>query len=219
MYRWIPTLSTALLLGGVSVAVAQTTGSQQPNTPAAPAAATPKAATAPAAAPATTPAPSGATASTALPDRTTASFGDWTLRCERRRDGSTPAKICELSQAIQRAGDTGALAQVAIGRLSASEPLRLTVVLPLNVSLQSSPRVGPETKDAFPVLSSPWQRCVPSGCLASVSLSDDALKKIRGGGEAAKMEYRDAAEREVSVAFSLRGLSEALDALSREAVN
>ena len=182
------------------------------------------AATPPAAGAAATPAapakpPSTAGSSTALPDRTTASFGDWTLRCERRRDGSTPAKICELSQSIQRAGDTGALAQVAIGRLALADPLRVTLVLPLNVSLQSGPRIAPEAKDAFPVLPTPWQRCVPSGCLASAPLPDDVLRKIKASGETAKLEYRDAGEREVTVAFSLRGLSEALEALSRESVN
>lgn len=165
-----------------------------------------------------TPAPP-APATTGLPDRTTASFGDWTLRCERRRDGSTPAKLCELSQAVQRAGDSAPLAQVAIGRLSPSEPLRLTLVLPFNVALTAAPKVSSETKDAFPVQQTAWQRCVPGGCLASVTMSDDIVKKVKAAGEAARMEYRDAGEREVTVGFSLRGLPEALDALSREATN
>ncbi len=202
MKRTLSALTLAALLAPMTPTLAQTTPTPKPTvtqgtaTPAAP-----------------------SSASTGLPDRTTASFGDWTLRCERRRDGATPAKLCELSQAIQRAGDSAPLAQVAIGRLSASEPLRLTLVLPFNVALTSAPKVSAEAKDAFPVQQTAWQRCVPGGCLASVNLSDDIVKKVRTAGDAARMEYRDAGEREVTLGFSLRGLPEALDALSRESTN
>ena len=159
-------------------------------------------------------APAGAPAG-ALPDRTTASFGDWTLRCERRRDGGTPIKLCEITQAIQRAGDAGPLAQIALGRLASTDPMKLTVVLPLNVALASSPKVAADAKDG-PAMQTSWQRCLPAGCLASASLNDDTLKKLRAAGETGKLDYRDASDRDVSLPFSLRGLPEALDALARE---
>jgi invasion protein IalB len=41
------------------------------------------------------------------PDRTTASFGDWTLRCDRRADVTPPQRFCEIGQIIQRAGEAG----------------------------------------------------------------------------------------------------------------
>lgn len=171
------------------------------------------------AAPKAAPAAAGTSlAQAALPDRTTASFGDWTLRCERRRDSATPAKLCELSQAIQRAGDTGPLAQLALGRLAASDPMKLTVVLPLNVALATAPKVASDAKDG-PSMQTTWQRCVPAGCLASATLSDDLLKKLRSAGETGKLDYRDAGDREISLPFSLRGLPEALDALTRESTN
>lgn len=198
MKRTLSALTLAALLAPLTLALAQTTPTPKPTVTQGTA----------------TPA-----VSTGLPDRTTASFGDWTLRCERRRDGSTPAKLCELSQSIQRAGDSAPLAQVAIGRLSASEPLRLTLVLPFNVALTSAPKVSAEAKDAFPVQQTAWQRCVPGGCLASVTMGDDVVKKVRTAGDAARMEYRDAGDREVTLGFSLRGLPEALDALSRESTN
>ena len=185
-------LATALLGAGTLAAGAQTAAPAKPN------------ATGP------------SIAQGALPDRTTASFGDWTLRCERRKE-PTPAKLCELTQAIQRAGDAGPLAQVAIGRLASSDPLKLTVVLPLNVALANAPKIAPEIKDLGPLQTS-WQRCVPAGCLASINLPEDTVRKLRTG-EAGKLDYRDAADREVSLPFSLRGLPEALDALARENTN
>ena len=167
---------------------------------------------------ATTPPASTSLAQAPLPDRTTASFGDWTMRCERRRDSGTPVKLCELSQAIQRAGDAGPLAQLAVGRVAASDPMKLTVVLPLNVALAAAPKVAADTKDG-PSMQTTWQRCIPAGCLASATLSDDLLKKLRVAGETGKLDYRDAGDREVSLPFSLRGLPEALDALTRESTN
>ncbi len=163
----------------------------------------------------TAPAAPAGTPASALPDRTTASFGDWTLRCERRRDGGTPAKLCEITQAIQRAGDAGPLAQIALGRLAATDPMKLTVVLPLNVAFASAPKVAADAKDG-PTMQTSWQRCLPAGCLASASLTDDVLKKLRAAGETGKLDYRDASDRDVSLPFSLRGLPEALDALTRE---
>ncbi|MCA0301566.1 MAG: invasion associated locus B family protein [Proteobacteria bacterium] len=172
----------------------------------------------PASPPKPAPSASPSLAQSALPDRTTASFGDWTLRCERRRDGGTPAKLCELTQAIQRAGDAGPLAQLALGRLASNEPLKLTVVLPLNVALATAPKVTVDAKDG-PAVQTAWQRCLPAGCLASAPLPDDTVKKLRSAGETGKLEYRDAADREVSLPYSLRGLPEALDALARESAN
>ena len=179
------------------------------------AAMTPALAQAPASAPKAS-APSVAQA--ALPDRTTASFGDWTLRCERRRDGGTPAKLCELAQSIQRAGDAGPLAQIALGRLAPGDPLKLTVVLPLNVALGTAPKVMVDAKDG-PSLQTSWQRCLPAGCLASTSLPDETVRKLRTAGETGKLDYHDAADRDLSLPFSLRGLPEALDALARESTN
>ena len=169
-------------------------------------------------APTTPPKAAGSPVAQALPDRTTASFGDWTLRCERRRDGGTPAKLCELAQAIQRAGDAGPLAQIALGRLANNEPLKLTVVLPLNIALGSAPKVAVDAKDG-PAVQTAWQRCLPAGCLASATLTDDTVKKLRTDGETGKLDYKDATDRELSLPFSLRGLPEALDALARESTN
>src|SRR5437899_1793635 len=72
------------------------------------------------------PPPSPPVATTPTPDRTTASFGDWILRCDRRTDVTPPQRFCEVGQTIQRAGDAGPQAQVGLGKIEKSEPLRLT---------------------------------------------------------------------------------------------
>ena len=86
-----------------------------------------------AAPPAAATAPAGGAAPS--PSRTTASFGDWTLRCDRQADATPPKRSCELGLTVQHAGDQSVLAQVAVGRPAAGEPLRFTAVLPANISV------------------------------------------------------------------------------------
>ncbi|WP_271023478.1 hypothetical protein [Rhizobium sp. RCAM05973] len=52
------------------------------------------------------------------PNTTTASFGDWTLRCQRVGEAGKATRVCEVAQAMQVQGQTAPVAQIAIGRLS-----------------------------------------------------------------------------------------------------
>jgi invasion protein IalB len=151
----------------------------------------------------------------ASPERTTASFGDWTLRCERPSLPAGATRVCEVAQSIQLQGQQGPLAQIAIGRLQRTDPLRLTLVLANNVTLTSVPKLGSEEKGG-PTTDTVWQRCLPGGCFADVALKDDVLKRLRSKSEPARLEFRDAAGRDIILPVSLRGLAQALDALAKE---
>ena len=165
--------------------------------------------------PAATPVPA---APTATPDRTTATFGDWVLRCDRRADGTPSHRFCELLHTVQRPGDAGPQAQVAVGRLSPAEPIRMTVLLPVNVQLQTAPKLTPDGREATPIELT-WIQCIPAGCFANGALSDDAIKKLRASKESGRLEFRDAAGREISLPISFRGLSEAWEAFLRDGAN
>jgi invasion protein IalB len=133
-----------------------------------PAAAAPPAAATPPAGAAVAPSPS----------RTTASFGDWTLRCDRQADATPPKRSCELGLTVQHSGDQSVLAQVAVGRPAAGEPLRFTAVLPANISVGTAPRLLVDAKDAGAV-DLAWVRCLPGGCIATAGVSDDLLRKLK----------------------------------------
>ena len=170
--------------------------------------------------PATPPAAPGAAAGPAVgvsasPDRTTASYGDWTLRCERPAAPAGAARICEIAQSIQLQGQQAPIAQIAIGRVQKADPLKATIVLPHNVTLLTQPGLSTEEKDIKP-FEAVWQRCLPLGCLAELPLRDDVLKRIRSRSEAGAIMFRDGAGRDVKLPFSTRGISQALDALAKE---
>ncbi len=183
----------AMVCGGVLVA-AQTV------TP--PAAPPPKPAASPAAAPVG-----------AEPQSTTATFGDWVLRCQRAEVAGQVQRLCEIVQTLEAKGQ-GVVAQIAFGRLSAKEPLRLTVVLPPNVALPGVVRVAVDEKDLNPAEVN-WKRCLPGGCVAETEIRDDILRVWRAQSGPGQIRYTVASGQSLNVAFSFRGLAVALDNLAK----
>jgi|LNAP01.1.fsa_nt_gb invasion protein IalB len=163
--------------------------------------------------PSSTPAEKAQTSST--PDQTTATFGDWTLRCDRRLDLTPPQRICELLLVIHKPGETAAQAQIAIGRVAAGQALRITAVLPSNVALQTNPRVVIDGQRSSSTALS-WTRCIAGACFADAEIPPDLLNALRSRTEPARLDYRDGTEREVTQAVSFRGVRPALDALAVE---
>ncbi len=169
-------------------------------------------------APAPTPAPTPAAAPPvpAAPQQTTASFADWTLRCNRV--GPAPGtQFCEIGQGIQR--DDRPVAQMAIGRPTKDQPMRLTVLVPNNVSFAAPVLLAPPREGDGASLELPWRRCLPGGCTADAPLNDEALRRMRGWTEPARVVFPDAAGRPTALPFSPRGLPQALDALMKEEGN
>ena len=149
----------------------------------------------------------------ATPERTTASFGDWTLRCEVP---AAPAKrICEVALTITVQGQTAPAAQIALGKPSPTDAMQMTAVLPPSVALLSRPQVQ-TAKPGAPPLDLVWQRCTPGACYATISISDEAVAGLSAQTEPGKIVFKNAADREVMLPMSLRGLAPALEALKKE---
>jgi invasion protein IalB len=158
-------------------------------------------------------APANPPAVSADPQATTAAFGDWTLRCQRAGEGAQAQKICEIVQTIQAQGQ-GPVAQIAIGRIDPKDPLKITVVVPHNISIPGSVRLSVDEKDAGPA-DLPWRRCMAMGCIGDLELRDDLLRRWRAQNAAARLAFKDAAGQEVVLPWSFRGLAQALDALAK----
>ncbi|GEP12649.1 invasion associated locus B family protein [Methylobacterium gnaphalii] len=174
----------------------------QPNRPATPAA--PQAAPQPV--PKPVPAEPGATAAT---------FGDWVLRCQRGGTAEKPVRLCDVGQTMQVQGQNQPIAQIAIGRAAAGEPLQVTVVLPANVAFPSTVRLLAEEKDTNGV-ELPWRRCLPGACIADAPVKEEALKHWRTASEPGRIVFKNAGDQEVAIPLSWRGLAQALDALAKE---
>lgn len=149
----------------------------------------------------------------ATPERTTASFGDWTLRCET---AITPAKrFCEVVLVITLQGQSSPAAQIAIGKQAPAAANSITVALPANISIGTRPQVSIAKAGAAP-LELTWQRCTPGACFASGQVSDEIINSLKGQTEPGRVQFKDAADRDLAFTLSFRGLSQALAALAKE---
>lgn len=149
----------------------------------------------------------------ATPERTTASFGDWVLRCEAVTGSAK--RFCEVVQIMTQQGETNPIAQVAIGKLAPNEGRRLTVVLPTNIAIGTKP-LAAVAKAGTPSVELTWQRCKLGACYASALLTDEAISLFNSQSEPGHIVFKDAADRDVSLPLSFRGLPQALAALAKE---
>jgi invasion protein IalB len=143
------------------------------------------------------------------PDLTTESYGDWIMKCQTGAD----FKRCEVSQTILLQGQQAPIALIAVGREKASEPFRLVVQLPNNVTLQEPVKALLPGGEAAGDLR--FTRCLPVGCFAEMTFNDAMLSKFKGQADPGAIKFKDGLGREISLPLSLRGFGPAVDALAR----
>ena len=148
-----------------------------------------------------------------VPQRTTATFDDWTVRCETHA-GTPPQKSCEMVQTTQVQGQANPVTQIAIGRTAKGAPLKIVFQVPINVWLPAGVRLVYADKE--PPLATTFQRCVPSGCFAEAELKDDLVRKLRTLTENGKLEFKDAAQRDAALPVSFKGFTPAFDTMAKE---
>src|SRR5262249_49103037 len=200
-------LATSLLL----LALAGAAAAQQPVPKPAPARPTQPAQTqhqAPAPAPQAAPA-----AVDQNPQRTTASYGDWTVRCELA-PGPPPQRNCEMDQLVQMPGQPNPISRVLIPLPQKGEPPKFFIQLPINVSFATPLKLTMNDKDAG--ITTPFRRCVPAGCVAEIDLKDDLQKKFRAATEQGRILYKNAADQDMTIPLSFKGFAQAFEALLKQ---
>ncbi|MFL9824858.1 invasion associated locus B family protein [Rhodoplanes sp. SY1] len=165
-----------------------------------------------AASPALAQAPTQNSPSSGAPTRTTATYEDWTVRCET--PPGAQQKTCEVFQAQQQQGQAGPVSQIAIGRAGKTGPHKLVAQIPVNVWLATAPRLLLDDKQAPIALG--FKRCVPGGCFADADIPDDLLRRLKARAEPGRLEYKDAIQRDVGIPVSFKGFSQAIDALAKQ---
>lgn len=143
------------------------------------------------------------------PDMTTESYGDWIIRCQQASD----AKRCELSQTLVIQGQSAPIALIAFGREKKSDPLRMVIQLPTNVTIDGGVKILFTSGE--PAVDLNFRRCFPAGCFADASAPDALINKLKATAEPMTIKFKDGTEREIALPLSLRGFGPALDALLR----
>ncbi len=106
-------------------------------------------------------------------------FQDWTVGCERLP--GMDRERCFIYQTVVNQDTDEPVLQMAVGYLpmddGREQPAALLTV-PLGVALP--PGIGLSV-DGGEMIRLPYERCVPSGCIAGFPLEDDMLNQFRRG--------------------------------------
>jgi len=106
------------------------------------------------------------------------------------------------------------LSQLAIGRVTKTDPVKLVVQLPIGIWLPSGVKLVADAKD--PGLLATFKRCVPQACFADVELSNEALRRYRGVTEQGQIVFKDGNQKDATLPVSFKGFGTAFDALAKE---
>ncbi len=150
------------------------------------------------------------------PETTTATYGAWTLQCERRPDVAKGEKICEISELVVPQNQQNAIARISVGHPIGPDKkqLRITAILPPNIYIPVAP--GIKAKDGDTGVPLAWKRCFPGGCFADGTLPPEALRIWRAiEADTGRLTFTEATGRNLAIQFSLRGFAQALDALEK----
>lgn len=146
----------------------------------------------------------------AMEDRGT--FGDWTLRCMQVADGSDPCQIYQLLK-----DDKGtAVAEVTMVTLPEGEKAALgaSIAVPLETLLTAGLQL---TLDSNPAKAYPFTFCAPMGCFARIGFTADEFAAMKKGNKLMVAVAPIARpDQPVSVAISLKGFTDASEALKAE---
>jgi invasion protein IalB len=150
-----------------------------------------------------------ATAFAQTPQRTTATYGDWTVRCELR----SAARTCDMVQTTEVKGGNRHLSQIAIGRPAQNTPLKIVFLVTVNVWLPAGIKLI--TADNVAAVTANFDRCIPAGCLAETDITAKTINTLHGLKKNGTLRYKNGDRNDVTLPVSFHGFGDDYDALSK----
>ncbi|MBI0001746.1 invasion associated locus B family protein [Bartonella sp. W8122] len=148
----------------------------------------------------------------------TKEFGDWRLRCIESEAVSdvTSSKQCEIIRIAQiQETDIAVtiltLSLTMISNENAKQQLAMTNIGPLNIYLPDQLEYKIDGKSA---LKAPFNTCNEAGCWSQQILDQKTIDALRKG-KIAQAKFRMITGQPVTVEFTLKGISAALDEVSK----
>src|ERR1041385_8903277 len=84
-------------------------------------------------------------------------------------------KSCYMVQYTQAKGGQGVISQVAIGRVTKSDPIKLVVQLPIGIWLPTGVKIVRRCQGS--VLAGNLQALIPQACFADVDIGNEQLRR------------------------------------------
>lgn len=119
-----------------------------------------------------------------------------------------------MVQAQMNQGQPNPVGQITISRASKTEPYKIFLQVPANVWFGAGIKFVSDDNEPGLVATIRW--CIPARCLADADVSDVVLKKLRTRTEPGHVEYKDAAQHDISLPVSFKGFAPALDWMEKQ---
>jgi invasion protein IalB len=145
------------------------------------------------------------------PRQTTATYNDWTVTCVMQP--GTKEKSCSIGQG-QTAQEAGSSVQLLLERRDQKGSFRMLLSMPANVWIRSGVRLRAGDDDPGAIARFQW--CIPQRCYAEGTVKQETVATLRSPVASARLEFKDAGQKDVTLPVSLRGFSEAMSALAIE---
>ncbi|MFM8700467.1 MAG: invasion associated locus B family protein [Hyphomicrobiales bacterium] len=134
-------------------------------------------------------------------------FGDWSVRCEQQQGAS--GEQCALVQNVSAEDRPGmSLAVVIVNGTDVSGRI-LRIILPLGVLIPSGLGLRIDDTD---IGKTGFIRCIPSGCIAEVTMGDTLINQFKTGKTALFIVFQGPDDG-VGIPISLANFAEGLAAL------
>lgn len=151
--------------------------------------------------------PASAQDNVITPQATTATYRDWTLRCDHLPD-TPPRTVCEVAQAVRAPDGQAVLAQIVLGRPAPDQPTKLIVQLPAGVWLPAHVTLTAPSGEAA---TATFTRCLQL-CVADTDTDDSLIAALKAATEAARLTFQDGNRRPIELPISLNGFTAAITA-------
>jgi invasion protein IalB len=147
------------------------------------------------------------------PQRVTAKFDDWTVSCTM---GSSQVgeKTCEMVQVQIMENQPNPVGQITVSRPAKNQPFKIHFQVQANVWLQTGVKFTAAPNESQ--LAAEFRWCLPNRCLADAILPEASINKLRSLSEPGREDYKDAAQHDVSLSVSFKGLAPALDWMEKQ---
>ncbi len=139
----------------------------------------------------------------------TKKFDDWVVACGTPKDQTK--KVCQAVQTLTNKEDGKRIMQIMVGYPEGTTDPMAVFVLPLGYMLQAGGKFEIDGKE-IGVLGA--ERCLQSGCIVPLQLTDEILAKFKAGA-GGKIVITIAQDRTVDLPVSLKGFSAALGELKK----
>jgi len=136
-----------------------------------------------------------------------ATFGDWTVRCEQQPGAS--AEQCALVQNVNAEDRPGLSLAVLIVNGAGGSDRILRVILPLGVLIPSGLGLRIDGTD---IGKTGFSRCLPSGCIAEVTMGDALINQFKAGRTALFIVFQGPDDG-IGIPITLANFAEGLAAL------